>query len=58
MTYNKILDEKYKIGIISLPDDKVSHGKGRVLRTLRETLGIIYYWFILLPVLILKFTCR
>ena len=49
MTYNKILDEKYKIGIISLPDDKASYSKGRILRTLRETLGIIYYWFILLP---------
>ena len=50
MTYNKILNEKYVIGIISLPDYKDSNSrKYKVLKTLRETIGIIYYWVILLP---------
>jgi hypothetical protein len=50
MTYNKILNEKYKIGIISIPDNnKNVFGLRRAFRTLRETLGIIYYWFILIP---------
>jgi hypothetical protein len=50
MTYNRILDEKYEIGIISLPESKRGNSsEKRVLKTLRETLGIIYYWFILTP---------
>ena len=50
MTYNKILDEKYDIGIISVPDHLNGYSKEiKVLKTLRETLGIIYYWFILIP---------
>jgi len=50
MTYNKVLNEKYKIGIVSLPDQKNTNSIARkVLNTLRETAGIIYYWFILLP---------
>jgi hypothetical protein len=50
MTYNRILDEKYKIGIISIPDYRNGYSRvGRVLKTLRETAGIIYYWFILMP---------
>jgi hypothetical protein len=50
MTYNRILDEKYRIGIISIPDSRNSHSRaGMVLKTLRETAGIIYYWFILIP---------
>lgn len=50
MTYNKILDEKYRIGIISIAEenDKKLTGWRKSLRTLRETLGIIYYRFILL----------
>jgi hypothetical protein len=48
MTYNKVLNEKYEIGIISLPDYKnTSSRENKVLKTLRETLGIIYYWIIL-----------
>lgn len=50
MTYNKILDEKYKIGIISVPDS--SHHlsrENRIMKALRETLGILYYWLILIP---------
>jgi hypothetical protein len=48
MTYNKILNEKYEIGIISLPDYKNSSSReNKALKTLRETLGIIYYWIIL-----------
>ncbi|MCE5345207.1 MAG: hypothetical protein LLG13_02800 [Bacteroidales bacterium] len=50
MTYNKILHEKYDIGIISLPDYKSQHSRiSKVMKTLRETFGIIYYWFILIP---------
>jgi hypothetical protein len=50
MTYNKILNEKYSIGIISLPDtDQLLSEKRKALNTLREALGIIYYWFILIP---------
>lgn len=50
MTYNRILKKKYKIGIISLPDfrDRISR-RHKILKTLRETVGVIYYWFILLP---------
>jgi hypothetical protein len=52
MTYNRILNEKYEIGIISLPDiGRVNSTERRVLNTLRETLGIIYYWVILVPYL-------
>jgi hypothetical protein len=49
MTYNKILDEKYRIGIISISEesDKQLTGRKKAFKTLRETLGIIYYWFIL-----------
>jgi hypothetical protein len=50
MTYNKILDEKYNIGIISLPDYGIGMSQYRMLlKTLRETAAIIYYWFILIP---------
>lgn len=50
MTYNKILDEKYIIGIISLPENKNQFStERRAFKTLREILGIIYYWFILIP---------
>jgi hypothetical protein len=50
MTYNKILNGKYKIGIISLPDYKTTNSmRNKIVKTLRETLGIIYYWIILLP---------
>jgi hypothetical protein len=50
MTYNKILDEKYHIGIISIPDYVHNHSREiKVLKTLRESIAILYYWFILLP---------
>jgi hypothetical protein len=50
MTYNRVLNEKYKIGIISLPDYEFNRSKiVKLLKTTRETLGIIYYWFILIP---------
>lgn len=48
MSYNKILDEKYSIGVISLPDYHNSK-KARLLTTIRETIGILYYWIILIP---------
>jgi hypothetical protein len=50
MTYNRVLNEKYKIGIISMPDLLENHSaQNKILKTVRETLGIIYYWFILIP---------
>jgi len=51
MTYNKILDGRYRIGIISLPEDSDMNltGNKKAFQTLRETLGIVYYWFILIP---------
>jgi hypothetical protein len=50
MTYNKILNEKYAIGIISLPESGNNQSrKRRLLKTLRETAALIYYWFILIP---------
>ena len=50
MIYNKILNEKYQIGIISIPEPAYDiSGLGKVLKALRETLGIIYYWIILIP---------
>lgn len=50
MIYNKILDKKFDIGIISLPDYRERHSrKFKILKTLRETFKIIYYWLILLP---------
>jgi hypothetical protein len=49
MTYNKILDKKYEIGIISLPDyDAIYSKKYKVFKTIRESIGIVYYWVILL----------
>jgi hypothetical protein len=50
MCYNKILNEKYKIGIISLPDNDYNYSRIRkIFKTIRETLGILYYWIILIP---------
>lgn len=50
MTYNKILDKKYEIGIISLPDYREhASRKYKILKTLRETLDLVYYWLILIP---------
>jgi hypothetical protein len=50
MTYNKILNEKYEVGIISLPENNYQNSRlNRVIKTIRETLGIIYYWIILIP---------
>jgi hypothetical protein len=50
MIYNKILDEKYSIGTISIPDYYYSNSLSyRLFKNIREALGIIYYWFILIP---------
>ena len=49
MTYDKVLDANYEIGVISLPDYKEnSSGKYKVLKTLRESLVLVWYWFILI----------
>lgn len=48
MTYNKILNEKFNIGIISVPEPVTKHSReNKLLKTVRESLGIIYYWIIL-----------
>jgi hypothetical protein len=50
MIYNRILNEKYPIGIISLPDYIYTQSRiYRLFKNIRETLGIIYYWIILIP---------
>jgi hypothetical protein len=50
MTYNKILDEKFEIGIISAPDGYRHQSDSAIkFNTLRETIGILYYWLILIP---------
>ena len=50
MTYNRVQHRYCKIGIIALPDNKNSRsGISRFIKTLRETIAIIYYWFILIP---------
>jgi hypothetical protein len=49
MTYNKVLNEKYKIGIVSLPDIETNNSlRNKVLKTIRETLEILYYRIILI----------
>jgi hypothetical protein len=48
MTYNKVLNEKYDIGIISVPEPVTRHSReNKLFKTVRESLGIIYYWIIL-----------
>jgi hypothetical protein len=50
MIYNRILQEKYPIGVISLPDYIYTQSRiYRIIKNIRETLGIIYYWIILIP---------
>ena len=50
ITYKKILGKSYNIGIISIPDNETNNSrKKRIIKTIRETFGIIYYWFILIP---------
>lgn len=50
MIYRKVLGPSYKTGIISLPDnltkDSMIH---ELFGTMREILGIVYYWLILIP---------
>jgi hypothetical protein len=50
LTYNKVLGQKYRIGIISVPDYQHDQsGEIKLIKTLRESVGIIYYWIILIP---------
>jgi hypothetical protein len=50
MTYNRIMNEKFNIGVMSIPDKINDHSKeSKFLKTFRETLGILYYWIILIP---------
>lgn len=49
MTFNRILDESVNIGVIALPDRRNSSSDEiRYLKTMRETIAFIYYWFILI----------
>ena len=49
MIYEKILNKKYNIGIISVPDNNYNHSSIRkFFKTVRESAGIIYYWFVLI----------
>jgi hypothetical protein len=50
MTYNRILNANYKIGVISLQDNNERYSrKYKVYKTLRESVALIYYWVILIP---------
>jgi Ca-dependent carbohydrate-binding module xylan-binding len=50
MIYNKILKDRYPIGIISVPDYNYNRSYiYKLFKTIRETLGIIYYRIILIP---------
>jgi hypothetical protein len=50
MTYTKVMKKSFNIGIISVPDDRASKSrKYEVMKKIREILGIVYYWFILIP---------
>ena len=50
LTYKKVLDKSCRVGIISLPDTSISsREKTGFLRSLAETLDLIYYHVILLP---------
>jgi hypothetical protein len=50
MSYNKILGKKYDIGVVSIPDLREKNSWSyKVLKTIRETIGVIYYWIILIP---------
>ena len=50
MTYNKILNANYEIGIISLPDYKENASrKYKVMKTIREIFSLAYYWILLIP---------
>lgn len=52
LTYKRILDKSYQIGIISLSDSTISeYGTSEVLKNLGEALELVYYWIILLPFL-------
>jgi len=50
MVYRKVLGNQYKTGIISVSDYENNLAeKYNIMTPLREILGIIYYWFILIP---------
>ncbi len=50
MTYSKVLNNKYKIGIIPVPYNQRRYSHfGMTLKTLREAAGLLYYHIILIP---------
>lgn len=50
MTFSKVFNRSFKIGIIALPDKTNHPGELHSFKTMRETIALIYYWFILLAV--------
>jgi len=49
MIFNKVLNKQYEIGIISIPTYNGSKRSFQLVKVLREILGIVYYWLILIP---------
>lgn len=50
LTYNRIIDKSINIGIISLPESENPElEKSEFIRTITETLDLIYYWIITIP---------
>jgi hypothetical protein len=50
LTYKRLLDRSINIGIISLPESENPElEKSEFVRTITETLDLIYYWIITIP---------
>jgi hypothetical protein len=50
MTYNKILHNRYPIGIIAVTDTGINPDeRAKTVKILREVLGLVYYRIILIP---------
>jgi hypothetical protein len=48
MTFSKVFDHSFRIGIIALPDRRNPQDEIHVIKTIRETIAFVYYWFMLL----------
>jgi hypothetical protein len=50
ITYKKVLNAQYPVGIISVPGNPIQYSTIRLaLKTIRETVGLLYYHIILIP---------
>ncbi len=47
MTFSNVLNNKYKIGVVALPDYKNQKAFRKIIKTIRETTGLIYYRLLL-----------